>query len=436
MTSEHFAELFAPLVQALPAGINRGADQRLVVLATMVAWDDESLRGQVSLDGGDPIWLPAAADTYWPDVVDNLVLVLRNPWTGKGSAILGPLGTFPIPVDEPEVRLARGSVTRVPGAGRVVVSSGGETFTAPTLNSYESPAVGDTVALIWSSDGSQVIAAGQVGAWVPDRPDEPGRPSLTRSGGTVTARWSKPEDVDTTTIRYRYPGGGWSAKVGLTGTSTTLPIAAGRTREVQIRQTNAGGTSGFSESSTITRPASAKPPPKPPTPTYKTVTTTITPTTTGTYRTSVRRWNDWNSGRYGFPNTLYQGSRYGSGAMLGLATYGSKIRDLRAVEILKIEVRLVDAKLGEYTVGQPIRVRLCTNGSRPSGAPSYVGGGITTNLSKGGSKWFDLGLSGTRLDQFRDGDLRGLAIDGGAYRGIRGRGTSGMTLRIKYKRRA
>src|SRR5690606_11802440 len=115
---------------------------------------------------------------------------------------------------------------------------------------------------------------------------------------------------------------------------------------------------------------------------YETVTKTISPTSTGTYRQSVNRWDDWNRGRYGFPYSLYQGSKYGSGTLVGLATYGSRIKDLRATEILYIEVRLVDANIGEYRVDNPIRIRPSKHGSRPGGDPSVEGSSTTTNLGK------------------------------------------------------
>ncbi|MGW8565647.1 hypothetical protein [Isoptericola sp. NPDC055881] len=440
MTDE---DLLAPLVQALDQGVRAGTDLRRVVVTPLLEWDGESNRGLVSLDGGDPTWLLAAADTYWPDVVDTDVIVLRNEWTGRGACILGPKGQFAEPPVEPDLLPARGTVTAIPGAGRVKVNAAGAIVTAATGTSYVDPAVGDVVVLNWASDGSEAIAVCEVG-WTPAKPSTPGEPSLSRSGTTVTVSWPRPSDVDSTRVRWRYGSGAWSVRTGLTGGSTTISVAEGRTRQVQIAQSNAGGTSSWSDTATIAGPAPAPPPSRPSgsggggsggAAKYETVTKTISPTSTGTYRHAVHRWDDWNRGRYGYPYTLYQGSRYGSGDLSGLATYGTRVKDLRAVEILKIEVRLVDARLGERTLGQPIRIVVAENGSRPNGAPTTGATVTTTSLGKGDSKWLRLDLGPGSLDNWRTGLSRGLVVNGSAYRGLRGKGTAGMTLRVTYRRR-
>lgn len=423
--------LFDDLVAALPSGIHPGSDTRGYVVTDLLDWDDDSSRGLAAVDSGDSTWLLASADCYWPDVIGNPVIVARNVWTGKAMYIAGPLGSYPYPDPELEEMPGKGTVTSVPGVGRVVVSAGGESYTARTVLSYASPSSGDVVALVW--DGGSPIAVGELGAWTPSAPSEPSNPSLSRSGGTVTVSWSKPASVDTTGVQYRNAGGSWSYKSGLKGTSTTISIGQGKTREVRIRQANAGGTSGWSDISTIRR-AGAPAPSKPPAPKYKTVTTTVTPTYSGTYRVSST-WNRWNGNKYGGFSTLYQGSQYGSGDLIGLATYGSRVRDLRAVEILKIEVRLVDANPGVHSPGQPIRLQVSPHGSRPGGAPTSIGSVKGATLGKGASRWFNLDLAGSTLDDFRTGQLAGITIRGGPYRAIRGRGTSGMTLRVTYRRR-
>ncbi|WP_402465810.1 hypothetical protein [Isoptericola aurantiacus] len=426
-------DLLAPLLAALPYGVPAGTDLRAVVVTDLLDWDEDSTRGLVEIDGGDGVWLLGLADAYWPDVVGNRVIVLRNAWTGKAAAIGGPVGHFPFPEDEPDVLPVRGTVTAT-ATGRVTVSAGGQSYVARVVQSYTSPSSGDVVGLSWESDGSEVVATGRLASTTISAPSTPSAPSLSRSGSTLTVSWSKPGSVNTTRVRFRYGSSSWTVRKGLTGTSTTIPISEGRTREVQIAQSNAGGTSPWSSIADLTYPSGGAPP-KPSQPKYETVTTTITPTSTGTYRTAST-WNRWNGNRYGGFSTLYQGADYGSGTLIGLATYGSKIKDLRAVEIVKIEVRLVDANPGVYSPGQPVRVRATTHGSRPSGAPDASAGATeTTSLAKGGSKWLTLGWSAGVLEQYRTGDLRGLILDGPPYRGLRGKGTSGFTIRVKYRRR-
>ena len=184
-----------------------------------------------------------------------------------------------------------------------------------------------------------------------------------------------------------------------------------------------------------TQPDPPPPPPVQPTPSdpvsdpvTKTVRTVITPTWSGTYRDSWNSWSiTWNAGRYGGPSTLYQGSKYGSGGLRGLATYGSQVANLRASQItsMKVTVKVATSDTGTVVLqGSP-------NGSRPGGAPSSSG----ALASRAGSGQVELPAS--VREAFRTGAVKGLALVGSDYLGVRGTSlASGMALAITYVRPA
>ncbi|PZR55217.1 hypothetical protein DNL40_02280 [Xylanimonas oleitrophica] len=422
----------AALVQALPQGPKPGADIRAVELATIVAAGQRTV--QVELRGSDPIDLPALADVDWAAMIGQPCWVLRDQQSGALVMALAPRDSVPSP--EVGAQPLFGTVTAVGSgsqAGRVTVDvGGGETVTAWTVASYASPAAGDVVVLGWAADGSGVAAIGRRGAAATVAPARPAAPSVSRSGGTVTVTWSKPATVDTTQVRYSTNSGAtWTTRAAVTGTSTTLSISAGQTMLIQIQQSNAGGPSGWSDSARVTYPSSA------PVERYETVRTIVQPSWVGTYRVSTSRWDDWNAGRYGYPNILYQGQRDGSGLLYGAAGYGTKITQLGAVEITAMRVQLMGVDLGvPYSLGW-VSLTSITNPSKsgiPNGAgPTWDALGPGVN----GTGWYAVGGvlgSAAVREAFRTGAYRGFALVGSSYAAVRGAG-GGMALEITYRRR-
>lgn len=171
-------------------------------------------------------------------------------------------------------------------------------------------------------------------------------------------------------------------------------------------------------------PPAPAPAPAPDVPSTVSDTAVIRPSWSGTYRVIRADWDRWNTEKYGGRSTLWQGNAYGSGTLIGLATYGSQITNLRALSISRITVNIVPA-YGSGTVvlqGSP-------HGSKPSGAPSSSGS------TASGSD--NIPLPSDVREAMRTGSVKGLALVGSTYLGVRGTSDpSGMSLSITYTRRA
>jgi hypothetical protein len=171
-------------------------------------------------------------------------------------------------------------------------------------------------------------------------------------------------------------------------------------------------------------PPPPAPAPDPGTPQTVSDTAVIRPSWSGTYRSIRGAWDRWNTDRYGGRSTLWQGDAFGSGPLTGLATYGSQVVNLRALSISRVTVTVVHA-YGEGSV----TVQGSVHGSKPSGAPSSSGStasGVST-----------ISLPSDVREGMRTGSVRGLALVGGSYQGVRGTShPSGMALSITYTRAA
>lgn len=172
------------------------------------------------------------------------------------------------------------------------------------------------------------------------------------------------------------------------------------------------------------------PPPPPPQddpaqpPALVTQTVTVRPTWSGTWRVVRSAWDRWNTDRYGGRSTLYQGSAYGSGDLIGLAVYGEQLVSLGATEITRVVVSTPLATgSGDATVqGSP-------HGSKPSGAPT-VSGATASGASA-------VELDASVREAMRTGSVKGLATVGASYRGTYGTSkANGMSLAVTYTRPA
>jgi hypothetical protein len=171
-------------------------------------------------------------------------------------------------------------------------------------------------------------------------------------------------------------------------------------------------------------PPPPAPAPDPGTPQTVSDTAVIRPSWSGTYREIRGAWDRWNTDRYGGRSTLWQGDAFGSGPLTGLATYGSQITNLRALSISAIKVTIVHA----YGDGS-VTVQGSPHASKPSGSPSSSG-----STASGTST---ISLPSDVREAFRTGSVKGLALVGGSYQGVRGTShPSGMALSITYMRAA
>lgn len=173
--------------------------------------------------------------------------------------------------------------------------------------------------------------------------------------------------------------------------------------------------------------------PTPPPPPPETVErkATITPSWSGSYRSIRSAWDRWNIDRYGGRSTLYQGNGAGSGPMKGLAVYGKKIVNLKAISIEKIVLVVKGAGLASSGASSTITLQGSPHGSKPSGAPSSSGGTVTGTTGKSGTARIE--LNAAMREAFRTGTFKGLCAVGSAYHAVLGTATAGaMTLEIEY----
>jgi hypothetical protein len=173
-------------------------------------------------------------------------------------------------------------------------------------------------------------------------------------------------------------------------------------------------------------PEPPPPPPEPPPPATQQVTVSIGAQWSGTFRHIRGAWDRWNTDRYGGRSTLYQGNKYGSGQLNGLAVYGAQLTNLGAISIDRVRVKLNGVGLSGAE-GTPV-VQGSPHGSQPGGAPSGTGG------SASGWGWVD--LPADIREQMRTGAVRGLVLVGPGYNAVGGAGNGdGMVLSVTFTRR-
>lgn len=169
------------------------------------------------------------------------------------------------------------------------------------------------------------------------------------------------------------------------------------------------------------------PVPPPPSGTVTVGPVTILPTWSGTWSAKWSRYGAWQPSRYGGVTTLYQGNKYGSGNLTGVAVYGNQIAGLGASSIVSMSVRSLVAT---SDTGTPT-FQGTAAGTRPSGAPATVGSGTAS-----GTGWVNLVPSGI-AEAMRVGAIRGLVAVGSDYLGVYGQAhPSGMALVVTFTRPA
>lgn len=172
-------------------------------------------------------------------------------------------------------------------------------------------------------------------------------------------------------------------------------------------------------------------PPPPPGPPPSTAAALVLPTWSGTWRQT--RWGNWNIGRYGGASDLYQGSAYGSGPMVGLATYGEQLVGLGATAITAAVLTVQrNGSGGDATV----TVQGSPHPTPPGGAPS-ASGDTATSPVLGAAAGTTMALPASVCEAMRTGAVKGLCTVGAAYAGVFGTSRAdGMALSITYTRPA
>ena len=186
--------------------------------------------------------------------------------------------------------------------------------------------------------------------------------------------------------------------------------------------------------STTTAPGYVPPTP-PPSGGTVTATATIGPQVSGTWQSSVSRWNNWNSGRYGGPTNIWQGNAYGSGPLAGFAGYGDQIVNLAATAILSITMQ---AKKNDTNgLSAALVVQGTAYGTQPPASP--ISGAFTSastpSIAPGG--WGSLTFDAPLCEAFRTGAAKGLVAVGSQYGGFGGTATPGsFVLTVTYTKNA
>ncbi|WP_405373436.1 MULTISPECIES: hypothetical protein [unclassified Microbacterium] len=394
-----------------------------MALGVLLGADAASRTVQVSIAGGDGAWMDTLSDTDWSKYLGSPVWVLRDPITGQALLCLGLAGAATAPEDDQD-DVTLPSVGYVSTDVPLTVTANGRSFICNNLWDYV-PVPGDTVLLYWPTPADPWVL-GQTGTPAPpSAPAVPGDVAASRAGSDVVVSWARSDGSTASTVRYSVNDGAWKTRRGLTGTTAHVPIQQGQSLRVEVQANGPGGSSAWSDSVTVSWSKPSPPPPK-----TVTRTVTITPTWSGSYRHRYDQWDRWNTNRYGGRSTLWQGSKYGSGEMTGLAVYGNRIRDLDADEIVSIELTLRGVGLNSDLPS--IVVQGSPHGSKPGNAPSSSG--PTVSGQTGASSAVKVKLPAALREALRTGAAKGLATVGSGYGGVRGTSAGdGMALKITYK---
>lgn len=389
------------------------SDTRPWTTGQVVTIDEPGGRLEVLVDGSRQV-LPRVDGLY---AVGDVVLVMRDPdASGSGQVVLGPIGHTPAPP-----RPSTGMVTAI-GSSTVTVSTSVGPVTCQAIASAVL-ATGDTVLLLWQPDGSTWVV-GKVGLILPV-PGTPGTPSLSRVDSVVTVSWSPVLNATSYQVRWSGDlGASWTEMQPTASTSVVLGQLQGSIMQVQVRALSSGGASGWSGTATSTYP--------PPAPSTQQVTTTIRPAWSGTYRASRSAWDRWNVDRYGGRSTLYQGSGYGSGPLVGMAAYGTQVRDLGAISVDAVTVTLRGAGLDSGPT--VVSVIGTAENAQPAGGPTGVGS-LASAQQPSADGVTSAALPADLRELLRTGAAGGLALVGTEYGAVLGTGSAdGMVLTVTYTR--
>ena len=327
----------------------------------------------------------------------------QAPAPGEDPAVVVVGTVFAVDIPNRRAQVAiRGAVMWLPAQpGRYRVVAGSLTTTQ-----------GLARVLLSTTTGRPILVLGPVD------------PDVAVQAGTVTATTSSPPTV-TLTLR---------------GTSYALP-AIPSTYTVSSRAwviTDDWGTPvlvlGPTTAAADGTPTAPTPPPAATTVSF---TTTIGPTWSSTWSAKVGHWTDegsyWNTGRYGGSSTLYEGNKYGSGSLRGLATYGDQIVNLGALSIQSIGVAVRGVGLSPADAGSAVTLQGAPNGSKPAGMPATSGDTVTVVPGPGPAQ----ALTPAMCEALRTGAAKSLALVGATYAACAGAGNGdGMVLTVTGTRAA
>jgi hypothetical protein len=185
---------------------------------------------------------------------------------------------------------------------------------------------------------------------------------------------------------------------------------------------------GLLGTAALSAPASPNPTPPPPKPTTVTGSKTFTPV-----ETRSRQGSKWRTDN----DDVYQGEYGGNGNHTGCAFYGSGPRSLAGATVTSARIKVQRKSAGGITAAQTTTLRLVTEKTRPSGAPTL--GSTTTGPSLRWGQAATFTVPTAWAQAMVDGTAGGLAIfesDGDPYVILDGRGryASSFALTVNYSR--
>lgn len=160
-------------------------------------------------------------------------------------------------------------------------------------------------------------------------------------------------------------------------------------------------------------------------------------TVTGSLTVSPVETRSYRNGGWRTDNTdVYQGQYGGNGNHTGAVFYGSKPRSLDGATVTSATVQVRRDRGGTYAA-QSTTMRLVTEATRPSGAPTLTSSTTGPSLAVGSSTTFTIPTSWAQ--SIVDGTAGGIGFydaDGSPYVVFAGRGTwsPAFTLTINYTR--
>jgi hypothetical protein len=176
-----------------------------------------------------------------------------------------------------------------------------------------------------------------------------------------------------------------------------------------------------------TDPPPVTPPPKPPVVNGKSV---FAPVETRSYRTVFTGWRTDNT-------SVYQGQYGGNGNHTGCAFYGTAPRSLAGATVTSARIQVQRLSGGAYAA-QPTTMRLVTQRTRPSGAPTLTSSTSGPSLAVGATN-NSFAIPTSWAQAMVDGTAGGLGFfdsDGSPYVRFAGRGDWGpaFTITINWQR--
>lgn len=171
--------------------------------------------------------------------------------------------------------------------------------------------------------------------------------------------------------------------------------------------------------------SSAPPPPKPST---VTGTLVVSPVETRSYRSGGWRTDN---------DDVYQGQYGGNGNHTGCAFFGTKPQSLDGATVTSATIKVKRQAAGGITAAQSTTMRLVTQKTRPSGAPTLTSSTSGPSLKWGASTTFTIPTAWAQA--MVDGTAGGIAFfdsGGSPYVIFEGRGdwSSAFTLTINWSR--